>query len=159
MLWDSYKQFTKPRYFLRLQGWYDSEMQKRMIWIRASFGGEMGIKAWFRTVHNLSKTSDNSKWWMTYLRDQRISNQESSRHFSLLSALFGNIVQHVLKRMTSRFANVQFAKILYYVLLLKRRNKRFACTYIYLVLSAMIQKSEIHLYIPRSFSHLSGESS
>ena len=30
---------------------------------------------------------------------------------------------------------------------------------IYLVLSAMIQKSEIRMYVPRSFSHLSGESS
>ena len=50
----------------------------------------------------------------------------------------------------SRFANVLCRSA-------KKRNERCAC--ICLVLSAMIQKSAIRLYIPPSFSHRSGESS
>ena len=56
---------------------------------------------------------------------------------------------------TSRFLNVPFANLL--CRSTKKRNER--CPWICLVLSAMIQKSAIRMFIPRSFSHWSGERS
>ena len=44
-----------------------------------------------------------------------------------------------------------------YVALLKNRNERRTC--IYLVLSATIRRSATRMYLPRSFSHGSDESS
>ena len=56
---------------------------------------------------------------------------------------------------TSRFANIPSANVL--CRSTKKRNERCAC--ICFILSAMIQKSGIRMYITRSFSHWSGESS
>ena len=50
---------------------------------------------------------------------------------------------------TSRFANVWCCSA-------KKRNER--CEYICFILSVMIQKSAIRMYIPLSFCHWSGES-
>ena len=52
-------------------------------------------------------------------------------------------------RVTSRFANVPFANVLFWSA--KKGNE--GCTCICFVLSAMIQKSAIRKYIIRSFSH------
>ena len=52
--------------------------------------------------------------------------------------------------MTGRFANVLCRSA-------KKRSDRCGCTY--LVLAAVKQKGAIRMYMPRSFSHWSGESS
>ena len=56
---------------------------------------------------------------------------------------------------TSRFTHVPFADVL--CRSAEKRNERCAC--ICFALSAMIQKSAIRMFIPRSFIHWSGESS
>ena len=56
---------------------------------------------------------------------------------------------------TSHFANIPSANVL--CRSTKKRNERCACTCF--ILSAMIQKSGICMYITCSFSHWSGESS
>ena len=56
---------------------------------------------------------------------------------------------------TSCFLNVPFADVL--CRSAKKRNER--CPWICLVLSAMIQKSAIRMYVPSSFNHWPGESS
>ena len=89
---------------------------------------------------NNTKTTHSIQVFVTFPNHRRICSNSS----------IGNRVVSP----TSPSANIPFVKVL--CRSAKKRNAPCAC--VYFVLSAMIQKSAIRMYIPRSFSHSSGES-
>ena len=135
MFWDSYKQFTKPRYFLRLQGWYDSEIQKRMIGIRLSFetwGWELrpGLGQFIISVRLQITVSD--AWLTSEINGSLIRKAVDT---SVFSPLFSETYSSMSWKEWPVVSPTSNSLTYYVFTLLKRRNKRFACTYWYTLFS------------------------
>ena len=84
------------------------------------------------------------------LRRKTNSDHHFIESMELMHRTLPSMLQGRFASTVSRFANVPFTNVLWCSA--KKRNECCACIICFILL-AMIQKSAIHMYVPRSFSH------